>query len=324
MLVIDADRIHAVLTPGAMVEALRVAFNEPIEAPVRHHHPIERAGEAAAMLLLMPAWHGAAVRDGRIGVKVVSVFPGNAARGKATVSGAYLLLSGTTGEPLAVLDGRALTLWRTAAASALAASYLARPDARTLAMVGAGDLAPYLIAAHAAERPIERVTIWNRNLDKARALAARLDGTAPGGRRLTVTASEDLQTTVGSADVVSAATLAGAPLVRGADLMPGTHVDLVGGFTPAMREADDEAIRRAEVHVDTYAGATHEAGDIVQPLTSGVLARDGIQSELAELCRGAKPGRTSPAAITLFKSVGTALEDLAAASLVYDRVTRGA
>jgi ornithine cyclodeaminase len=187
-------------------------------------------------------------------------------------------------------------------------------------MIGAGDLAPYLIAAHAVQRPVTEVTIWNRSPDRARALAARLDGTAPGGRRLTVRAMDDLAAAVAQADIVSAATLAGEALVRGADLRPGTHVDLVGGFTPAMREADDEAIRRAEVHVDTYAGATHEAGDIVQPMAAGLLTRAAIRSELSELCLGTRPGRTDPMAITLFKSVGTALEDLAAAGLVYDRV----
>jgi ornithine cyclodeaminase/alanine dehydrogenase-like protein (mu-crystallin family) len=321
MIVIDSDRIDAVLTPGALVESLRTAFAQPIEIPVRHHHAMARRGEPDATLLLMPAWHGAEFGpEGRIGVKVVSVVPGNAARGRATVVGSYLLFSGETGEPLAVLDGRALTMWRTAAASALAASYLARTDARSMVMVGAGALAPFLIAAHATVRPIETVAIWNRNPAKAADLAMRLDGAMFGGRRLSVRPTDDLSEALGEADLVSAATLSDSPIVRGVDLPPGIHVDLVGGFTPAMREADDAAIARAEVHVDTYAGACAEAGDIVQPIASGILRRAGIRSELAELCRGEKPGRTDPRAVTLFKSVGTALEDLAAASLVYQQV----
>jgi ornithine cyclodeaminase/alanine dehydrogenase-like protein (mu-crystallin family) len=320
MLVIDAERISAVLTPADLVEALRGAFTEAIVTPVRHHHPITRIGEPDAMLLLMPAWHGAGVPGGRVGVKVVSVVPGNAGRNKPTVVGSYLLLSGQTGEPLAVLDGRELTLRRTAAASALAASYLARPDATSMVMVGAGSLAPYLIAAHAAVRPIERVAIWNRSGERASALAAQLDGSIHHGRRITVTAADDLADALAGADLASAATMSTAPLILGADLPAGIHIDLVGGFTPGMREADDAAIARAEVYVDTRAGTLAEAGDIVQPIAAGVIGESDIRAELAELCRGEKSGRSDAAAITVFKSVGTALEDLAAASLAYDRI----
>jgi ornithine cyclodeaminase/alanine dehydrogenase-like protein (mu-crystallin family) len=322
MIVVDADQIASVLTPEAMIEALRIAFTANIEAPVRHHHAIPRAGEAAATLLLMPAWHaGEASVDGRIGVKIVSVFPGNALRGKPSVVGSYLLLSGLTGEALAVLDGSTLTLWRTASASALAATYLARPDCRSMVMIGAGALAPYLIAAHAAVRPIERVAIWNRDPAKAARLAATLGGRDFNGRRIRFDTAMNLANALAEADIVSAATPAEQPLIHGADLPPGVHVDLVGGFTPAMREADDEAVRRAEVYVDTRAGALVEAGDIVQPVARGVIAAEDIRGDLSELCRGNVSGRTDHRSITLFKSVGTALEDLAAASLVYDRVT---
>ncbi|MBN8998703.1 MAG: ornithine cyclodeaminase family protein, partial [Rhizobiales bacterium] len=247
-----------------------------------------------------------------VGVKIVTVFPGNAARGAATVQGAYLLLSGETGAPLALIDGPRLTLWRTAAASALAADYLARPDARHLVMAGAGALAAHLVAAHAAQRPIERVSIWARRRDRAEALAARLD--RPG---LAVAAVHDLDAAVAEADIVSAATLAAAPLIHGDRLRSGTHVDLVGGFTPAMREADDAAVRRARVYVDTLAGALAEAGDIVQPIAAGVLDRDAIAGDLFALARGEAVGRRSADEITLFKSVGTALEDLAAAIAVW-------
>ncbi|HUG60420.1 MAG TPA: ornithine cyclodeaminase family protein, partial [Methylomirabilota bacterium] len=232
-------------------------------------------------------------------------------------------MSGETGEPLAVLDGRTLTLARTAAASALAASFLARPDARSMAMIGAGALSPYLIAAHAAVRPIERVAIWNRDGAKAASLAASLHGGVHDGRRIAVTAASSIAEAVADADIVSAATMATEPLIRGADLRPGSHVDLVGGFTPAMREADDDAVRRASVYVDTRVGALAEAGDIVQPIAAGVIGEADIRGDLADLCRGLSTGRADPGEITLFKSVGTALEDLAAASLVYDRVTAG-
>lgn len=319
MIGIDADAIDRVLTRQGMVEALRAGFREAVVTPVRHHHPMKRAGEDDAMLLLMPAWSDTASAigdDAVMGVKIVSVIPGNAARGLASVVGAYVLLSGVTGVPLAVLDGARLTLWRTAGASALAADYLARPDARRLVMVGAGSLAEHLVEAHTSVRPIEAVTVWNRSRAKAEAFAATF-----AGRSFEVRATDDLEAAVREADVVSAATMSTEPLIRGAWLKPGAHVDLVGGYTPAMREADDAAVTRARVFVDTRAGAMKEAGDITQPIAAGVLAPGAIVGELAELCRGAVGGRATSQEITLFKSVGTALEDLVAARLVHRAVS---
>jgi ornithine cyclodeaminase len=309
---IDAAGIDAALTFPALVEALREAFRGGITVPVRHHHAIPRPGGAEATFLLMPAWTDDP--SGFIGTKLVTIFPDNGARGKASVLGTYVLMDGSTGEVVALLDGVALTLWRTAAASALAATHLARPDAARMVMVGAGALAPRLIAAHASVRPIREVLIWNRNGGKAAALAARLG--RPG---LSVRATDDLAGAIASADIVSSATLSPDPLIRGEWLKPGAHVDLVGAFTPRMREADDVAIARARVHVDTRGGATKEAGDIVQPLASGVLAEAGILGDLFDLAAGRAPGRQAADEITLFKSVGTAIEDLAAAALVYRR-----
>lgn len=319
MRVVSGAEIAAVLTPARMIDALEAAFRAPIEVPLRHHHTLHRSGEDDATLLLMPAWHGAEAEAPRYaGIKIVTVVPGNARRGKATVVGSYLLMSGLTGEPLAVLDGRELTLRRTAAASALAASRLARPNAHRLLMIGAGALAPHLIRAHAVRRPIAEVAIWNRDPAKAEALAAGLDGTVADDRTVRVRAVRDLDAALGAADVVCAATLSAEPLVKGDRLAPGTHVDLVGGFTPDMREADDAAIRRAELYADTRAGAAHEAGDFVQPLRAGIITEADIRADLFDLCRGLHPGRTTADAVTLFKSVGTALEDLAAAVAVID------
>jgi alanine dehydrogenase len=313
MLVIDAARVGDVLTPALLVEALREAFRAPIEVPVRHHHAIPRDGGEVATLLLMPAWNKT---GGYIGIKIASVFPLNATRNAPSVEASYLLMAGETGTPLAVMDGRAITLWRTAAASALAASYLARADASRLLIVGAGAMAPYLIKAHAAGRPITDVEIWNRDVGKAEKLARDL-GDIPN---LRISAAADLQAAVSRAHIVSAATLSTEPLIKGAWLRPGVHVDLVGGFTPKMREADDDCVRRASVFVDTRAGASKEAGDIVQPLQSGVITDGDIKGDLFDLCRGAHKGRAAPEEITYFKSVGTAIEDLAAAVLVYERV----
>lgn len=310
MRIIDAAAVHHALDYGALVDRLERMFRQGCEAPLRHHHAIRTADGPEAVLLLMPAWQ----TGGHIGVKIVTVFPGNAARGLPGVMGQYLLSDANTGTPLALIDGQAMTVRRTAAASALASRYLSRPDAARMVMIGTGALAPHMIAAHAAVRPIREVAVWGRDPAKARALAASL-----AGRPYAVRAADDLEAAIRRADIVSAATLSAEPLVRGAWLGPGTHVDLVGAYTPERRESDDEAVRRARVFVDTRAGAIAEGGDVVQPLRSGVLKPEDILADLFELTRSEKKGRTGPDEITLFKSVGTALEDLAAAELAFER-----
>jgi len=310
MRVVTAEDIDRVLTYPALIEALRAAFQADIGAPLRHTHMIPQPGGSEAKLLLMPAWTNSGER--LVGCKIVSVYPDNLKAGKPSVYGSYMLMSGDTGEPLAVMDGTVLTAWRTACASALAASYLAREDAEHLVMVGAGALAPHLVRAHASVRPIKRVTLWNRTRRRAVQAAFAL---AVGGIETEVT--DDLEAAVRDADIVSCATLSAEPLVRGKWLKKGAHLDLVGAYTPKMRESDDDAIKRSRVYVDTRAGAPKEAGDIAQPLKSGVLKKDGIRGDLFELCRGEVKGRTGSLQITLFKSVGAAIEDLAGAMLVW-------
>ncbi|HXF46429.1 MAG TPA: ornithine cyclodeaminase family protein [Burkholderiaceae bacterium] len=304
-----AEQVHAALPFARLIDALAQAFARGAQVPLRHVHRLNDDD----LLLLMPAWRNeSAAAAGALGVKLVTVMPGAAARGASTVAATYLLLDRATGELRAVLDGEALTLRRTAAASALAARYMARADATHLLVIGAGKLAPYMLRAHCAARPaLVHVRLWARNRERAAAAAQRLRDEG-----LPVDAATDLEAAVREAHIVSCATTATTPVVRGAWLAPGTHLDLVGGFTPQMREADDEAVARARIVVDTYAGALAEAGDLVQPLAAGVIARENVVAELAQLVRGEVAGRTSEGEITLFKSVGTALEDLAAAELV--------
>jgi ornithine cyclodeaminase len=309
MRIVSADDIQKALTYRALIDALAEAFRSDIEVPVRHHHTIPQPGTDAT-LLLMPAWNDDAERF--IGCKIVTVFPDNAKAQRPSVHGQYLLLSGETGESLAMMDGRALTAWRTACASALASRYLSREESSHLVMVGAGALAPHLIRAHASVRPIKRVSLWNRT--KARAISLGF-GIALAG--IEVDIAEDLEAAVGDADIVSCATLAAEPLIKGAWLRKGAHLDLVGGFTPKMREADDQAVKRSRIFVDTRAGAAKEAGDIVVPLKKKIIDAKAIKGDLFDLTAGKVKGRTSPSQITLFKSVGTAIEDLAAAILVW-------
>ena len=311
MRILSYSEVVAALGFPALVEALRQMFRVGAEVPLRHHHAVPVPGGSDGTLLLMPAW-----QVGRhLGVKVVTVFPDNRTQDKPSVMGSYLLLDGRTGAPLAMMDGPALTARRTAAASALAASYLARPDCERLLMVGTGALASHLIEAHASVRPIVNVLVWGRNPDKAAKLAHRMSR-----RNLKVAATTDLANAVRGAHIVSCATLSEMPLIQGHWLPLGVHLDLVGGFRPDMREADDDCVRRARVFVDTRQGALKEAGDIIQPIRSGVLHEDDIAGDLFDLTRGSRAGRRYYDQITLFKSVGTALEDLAAAQLALDHV----
>ena len=240
----SAEQVHAALDYPALIEELRRAFARGASVPLRHAHRVNE--HENAQLLLMPAW-----REGEsLGVKIVTAYPGNAARGAATVAATYLLLDGSTGHPQALIDGEALTLRRTAAASALASSYLSRPESKTLLVVGTGWLAQYMAAAHSAVRQFARILVWGRAPDKARALADRL--VTQGLKAMPVS---DLRHALSETDIVTCATTAVLPIVHGADVRPGTHVDLVGGFTPGMREADDELVGKASVFVDTRSGA---------------------------------------------------------------------
>ena len=302
-----AHAVEAALDYPRLIAALREAFAGGAVAPLRHVHRVGPAGDAR--LLLMPAW-----RDGELGVKLVSFFPRNRDRGLATVASLYVLFDGASGAPLAVLDAEPLTLRRTAAASALASTYLSRPDSRTLLVVGTGRLAPYMAAAHATARRFERVLVWGRSRDGARRLAADLARQGLPARPV-----EDLAAAAAQAEVITCATTAREPLLHGSWLRPGTHVDLVGAFTPEMRESDDALLARADVFVDTYAGALAEAGDLVQAIAGGAIARASVRAELSELASGRHPGRTGNAAVTVFKSVGAAIEDLCAAALVTAR-----
>lgn len=308
MRVIDSAGVDAALDFPALIAAIEDALRAEITLPVRHHHAIPRA-DGDATHLIMPAWHKGA--GGFLGVKIVNVFPGNAARSLPSVMGTYVLMNGDTGAPLAVIDGTRLTLWRTAAASALAARFLAKPDAATHLMVGAGALAPFFIRAHRAVRPIARTILWNKTRENAETLAAEL-----AAEGVTVEVAADLETAVREADIISTATLATAPLVRGGWLKPGAHLDCVGAFSATMRETDDEAVQRARLFADVRASVLKEGGDFVQPMKAGRIPVTKIEADLFDLARGSFAFTRQPDDITFYKSTGSAIFDLAAAALV--------
>ena len=303
MRVVDAVETERALPFATLIPALREMFVSGCVVPPRHHHRIELDPEPNATLLLMPAWkpHDA------LAVKIINVFPGNSKKGLQALYSLYCLFDAEHGTPMALLDGNVLTARRTAAVSALAASYLARSDADRLLVVGAGRVASLLPEAYREMRAVRRVTVWNRTPAAAQALVDRL-------RTLDFDASvaPDLEGAARGADIVSCATLATRPLILGDWLHPGIHLDLIGSFKPEMRETDDDAIRRASVFVDTET-ALAESGDLLQPLQSGAFVAGRLAGTLSDLCAGRHPGRRDPQELTLFKAVGTAMSDLAAA-----------
>lgn len=311
-LVSEAD-VQSILSYPALIEALRAAFQEDYVVPMRHHHDFDNpTASKDSTLLLMPAWQAGQF----LGVKVVTVSPDNYHHQLPAIHGTYLLFNAATGQPILQTDARRLTSKRTAAASALAASYLAKPDSKTLLMVGTGALSSQLIEAHAQVCPLEKVFIWGRNPEKAQAIIGLL--THAGQLKFEVVT--DLARIAPTVDIISVATLSPQPLILGEWLRPGQHVDLVGSYKPDMREADDGVIQKAKIYVDTLEGAPKESGDLAIPLKTGLIQLADIQGDLFDLCRSNIQGRQSDEEVTLFKSVGHALEDLAAAKLLYQHL----
>ena len=310
MKIIDTLATRETLPFDRLIPALRTMFVSGCEVPARHTHTLSDAhGTAQGTVLIMPAWQPGAY----LGVKTVTIFPGNSQRGLPGLHSTYILYDARSGVALAQIDGNEITSRRTAAASALAASYLARADAGHLLVVGAGRVGSLLPEAYRAIRSIERVTVWDRHAANAEALAEGLRGKGVDAQACT-----DLAAAAASADIVSCATLATEPVVRGAWLRADSHLDLIGSFTPAMREADDACFAGAtQLYIDT-AEALQKSGELLAPMARGVFAADDVAGTLADLARGTVPGRGTWAGRTVFKSVGTALEDLAAAVLVFE------
>ena len=309
---ISNEQLKEALRFYKLIPALQSAFCENITVPLRHHHQFDNPKEnTASTLLLMPAWKS----SDYLGVKIVTVAPNNVKYNLPSIHGLYLLFDAHKGLPIAQMDAKLLTSLRTAAASALASFYLSKKNSHSLLMVGTGSLAPWLIKAHAFIRPIDTVYVWGRNFEKAKALVANLD--LP---HIDIQAVKNIASKIAKADIISCATLSNQSLIEGKWLQPGQHLDLVGSFKPDMREVDDTTIQRSNIYVDTLEGATKESGDILLPLKSGVLSLEDIQADLFDMCQNDIFCRKDNSDITLFKSVGHALEDLAAARLVFESI----
>ncbi len=312
---IDANTMATNLSYPELLLALKQAFLQNHQVPDRLHYDIGEQWGINARLLIMPAWRA----DHYLGIKLATLYPDNSARGMLALAGVYVLFDGANGQPLALLDAAELTAWRTAAASMLAATHLLTRPPRNVLILGAGKLSRYFIHAYFEIIRPERILLWSREIGKAEKLAASI---LLNGFNLEV--AYDLEQAVRQADSISTLTSSTQPLFSGAWCQPGCHVDLVGGYCPSMRDADDNLMLRAVICVDSYQGALMEAGDIIDPLSRCVIFRKDIQMELAELLSGKKPVRTVEKDLTVFKSVGMALEDLAAAILIYKKINASA
>lgn len=287
--------------------------SDEVIVPMRHHHDFPNPEvQADSTLLLMPAWNPSK----NAGVKIVTVSPENGQFDLPSIQGTYIYFDAIKGSIKAILEAKSLTVKRTASASALASSYLSREDSSSLLMIGTGALSINLIKAHAAIRPIKEVFIWGRSYEKAIDIAKQLKD-----ENYSIKAIQTLQEKISEVDIISCATLAKTPLVLGKDLRTGQHIDLVGAYKKDMREADDETISKASVYLDTFQGGLKESGDIVTPLQNGTLKEEDIKADLFQLCSNQKTGRNNQEEITVFKSVGHALEDLAAANYYYNKFT---
>jgi ornithine cyclodeaminase len=315
VLVVDAKTVERNLPYPQLVAALHEAHRTPLPPRIRTIVSADPSGRENDFLALT-AW----APGDMIAAKLVSVFPGNLASspGRPSVQGVVVLFDGEDGSVRLVADGAAMTVRKTAADSALGVQLLSREDSAVLLDVGAGGLAPHVIRSHTSVRPgIEQVLVWNRTPARAVALATATD--LPGVR---VAAAADLDEACAQADIITCVTMSTTPLVQGDVLRPGTHLDLIGSYTPSMREADDAAVRRSAVFVDTREDM-RRTGDICQPLDSGVLLESGIRGDLFQLCSGSVPGRMDDAEITLFKNVGGAHLDLFTARHLMEQLQRG-
>ncbi len=315
---LNAIQVRNALPWDLLIGALNDIFTKDVNAPVRHHHSIKVPNDPEATLLLMPAW----LEGEYLGVKLVNVFPGNSNRDLPGLNSNYILSCGKTGQPLVQLDANELTSLRTAAASAMASQFLSREDSSELLMVGAGRMGRRLIPAHMSVRPIRTVKVWDRNEVAAQSLVKDLQAEDINAE---VCPLDQLEIAARQADIISCATMATSPLIKGDWLKPGTHLDLVGSFTPSMRETDNTAMQNNSVFVDVRAGALAETGDLIIPIREGAITEDSIIAEFSELCRGHHGGRSDlqdpTNAVTIFKAVGDSREDLAAAVLAYQRLS---
>lgn len=308
---IEAEELDELLSYNELIPKIQEAFAQDYNIPMRHHHQYPNPKEGMeSTLLLMPAWDNGE----NLGVKIVNVSPNNSKYNLPSIQGLYIYFDLQTGAPNALMDAKKLTVKRTAASSALASKFLSRKDSHRLLVIGTGALSTELIQAHCSVRPITEVFVWGRSIEKAQAVvdSVNIDG-------VSIKTIDEIQQGIAQVDIISCATLSPTALVFGRDLKPGQHLDMIGAYKPDMREMDDEVLAKSSVYVDNIEGATKETGDLAIPIANGTFKFEDIKADLFELAQGKIEVSRSPEEITCFKSVGHALEDLAAATLAFDK-----
>ncbi|MFK7849449.1 MAG: ornithine cyclodeaminase family protein [Akkermansiaceae bacterium] len=309
MKIFTQEQVHHALRYPDFLDTLASTFGGDFTMPPRQLMQLDPEGGGHDAFAMLPAWN-----DQVIALKAFTYFPENQAPDR-TVYAQILLFDRSNGAPLALVDGTSVTYRRTAGVSALASRFLSRTDSEEMLLINTGNLAPFLIDAHASARPLKRIHIWGRNQQKASELATDLGKSRP---ELEITAIADIQTGCASADLVVCATNSPHPLVHGKWIKPGTHTDFLGNHHPDRSECDSELVVKASVWVDSKVNCFREAGEILVPIAEGNITKEHILGDLAMLCKNEAPTRSSNEEITLFKSVGSALGDLAGARAVWE------
>jgi len=312
MLMLDADTILDCRPFPLLVDELAALHREPIGLVDEMLMESKDAAGNVSHFFIRGGWQP----EKAVGAKVITIFPrNNEAREWPSIQAVYILFEGVNGTPIACLDGTALTWVKTAADSALGSKLLARDNVESMLMIGAGQMALHLVRAHCQVRPsLQRVNIWNRTMSKAQTLATELASLFPG---IHFAPTADIEAGAREADLICSAIASNEPLLQGKWLKPGAHVDLIGAYTPDMREADDECLRRGSLFVDARATTLHHIGELMIPLANGVIREDDVLADLSDLCRQGHPGRQSDNEITIFKNGGGGHLDLMCARLLH-------
>ena len=313
MKIITTEAVEKALAYPLLVDALEEAFSKPFSQPPRQVFLLDEKPDNYDAFALLPSWN-----EDIIAVKAFTYFPSNTLPDPILHS-KILIFSRKNGEPLALVDGTTVTFWRTAGVSGLATRLLSREDSSTMLMVGAGNLASYIIRANASVRPLKKVMVWGNpdgspRMDKAKSV---VDAMAKELPHIEFSVVEDLQSACGESDIIVSATGSPDILIQGSWLKEGTNLDFIGNHHADKRECDTEVITRSKVYVDSYVNAFKEAGEIIVPIEEGVFKKEDIVAELSEMCSGKIELRKNDQEITLFKSIGQAVTDLVAASVVY-------
>ena len=311
MKIISPEDVHAALSYPALIDTLQDAFSKEFTMPPRSVFMLDDKEDNTNAFALLPSWN-----DSIIGVKAFTYFPDNQEPEYKSLYSKILLFGRAHGEPLALVDGTSVTFWRTAAISGLASRLLSRKNSESLLVLGTGNLSTYIIRAQASVRSLKRVMVWGRTPEKAQNVVAQMSSEL---ENIEFSVVDNIEAACGQADIIVSATASHEPLVMGDWVRPGTHTDFIGNHQATKRECDTALVIKSKVFADSYDNCFKEAGEVLVPISEGVMTKEDVLGQLTEMCAGTVPLRQSDAEITLFKSIGMALCDLVSAGLAYEQ-----